>query len=103
MDRIPLDFVERVVNLLSYDNFLNTSDDIYHSYGNPEEHKAYADTKSRERHAASFSRLSQPWPQVAASLKECFIKNMSFRSGHPDLEPKEARPQRYFFYGKQVL
>uniref|UniRef100_A0A1I7ZBC5 DNMT1-RFD domain-containing protein n=1 Tax=Steinernema glaseri TaxID=37863 RepID=A0A1I7ZBC5_9BILA len=57
MDAVPLDFVECVVNLLSYDDRCNEVSDKRHW----------------EPQATAFSRLSQPWSEIAASLKECYV------------------------------
>uniref|UniRef100_A0A1I7YTX1 Transposase n=1 Tax=Steinernema glaseri TaxID=37863 RepID=A0A1I7YTX1_9BILA len=63
MERISLDFVERVVNLLSYDGFQM----VYNGY-----YRVCKDEKDN-RNASAFSRLSRPWPKAAASLKECCV------------------------------
>uniref|UniRef100_A0A1I8AJZ0 F-box domain-containing protein n=1 Tax=Steinernema glaseri TaxID=37863 RepID=A0A1I8AJZ0_9BILA len=57
MNATPLDFVERVVNLLSYDDY----------------YKRYNDKSCRERRASAITRLSRPWSQVVTSLKECRV------------------------------
>uniref|UniRef100_A0A1I8A2B0 LEF-7 n=1 Tax=Steinernema glaseri TaxID=37863 RepID=A0A1I8A2B0_9BILA len=74
MNAVPLDFIQRVVNLLSYDDFYNVHADYYYSKNERENNQLYADVASRERHASAFSRLSTPWPQVVASRpRECKV------------------------------
>uniref|UniRef100_A0A1I8A4N7 F-box domain-containing protein n=1 Tax=Steinernema glaseri TaxID=37863 RepID=A0A1I8A4N7_9BILA len=84
MNRIPLDFVERVVNQLSYDDFYQSGyvQGYYRSF-------QYGMDNSR-RHAAAFSRLSRPWPKVVASQpRECHLFVCSDEYGIHEIEDDE--------------
>uniref|UniRef100_A0A1I7ZLX1 Tudor domain-containing protein n=1 Tax=Steinernema glaseri TaxID=37863 RepID=A0A1I7ZLX1_9BILA len=58
MNRIPLDFVGRVVNLLLYNDYYKVDCD---------------DVDPRERHVSAISGLSRPWPQFVTSLQDCHL------------------------------
>uniref|UniRef100_A0A1I7Z1T6 F-box domain-containing protein n=1 Tax=Steinernema glaseri TaxID=37863 RepID=A0A1I7Z1T6_9BILA len=79
MERIPLDFIQRVVNLLSYDDYHTTHGrcfkhwDGYHKVSTRDIGNLYEADGIRESHASAFSRLPQPWPRLATSLKECRV------------------------------
>uniref|UniRef100_A0A1I7XZX3 RNA-directed DNA polymerase from mobile element jockey n=1 Tax=Steinernema glaseri TaxID=37863 RepID=A0A1I7XZX3_9BILA len=65
MNRIPLDFAKRVVNLLSYDDSFKTYNYNY---------RKHHEKDRREQHAPALSRLSRPWSQViAAQPQECHV------------------------------
>uniref|UniRef100_A0A1I8ADJ2 F-box domain-containing protein n=1 Tax=Steinernema glaseri TaxID=37863 RepID=A0A1I8ADJ2_9BILA len=58
MDRIPLDLVGRVVNMLLYNDYYKVD---------------FTAMDLRERHVSAFSRLSRPWPQFVTSLQDCHL------------------------------
>uniref|UniRef100_A0A1I7ZV34 Protein artemis n=1 Tax=Steinernema glaseri TaxID=37863 RepID=A0A1I7ZV34_9BILA len=60
MDRIPLDFVGRVVNMMLYNDYYKVDWNVMK-------------TGHRERHFSAFSRLSRPWDQFDGSLQECQV------------------------------
>uniref|UniRef100_A0A1I7Z8P6 Uncharacterized protein n=1 Tax=Steinernema glaseri TaxID=37863 RepID=A0A1I7Z8P6_9BILA len=103
MNAVPLDFIQRVVNLLSYDDFYNSCGGFYYSQRNPENNELCAELDSRERHTSAFSRLSPPWPQVVASRpRDCKVNVCGDMYSIHEMMDIESRTYRQFYVLSEV-